>query len=56
MLVTCWHKLDGLRTQYGRISSQTKEADLFASGWQVSSFLSSIGWHMLIVPFTAVHL
>jgi hypothetical protein len=56
MLETCWHKLDGLRTQYGHVHAQMEEVDLFASGWQVSSHFSSIGWHMLIVPFTAVHL
>jgi hypothetical protein len=43
MLDTCWHKLDSLRTQYGHIHAQTEEVDLFASGWQVSSLLSSIG-------------
>jgi hypothetical protein len=56
MLDTCWHKLDRLRTQYGHVHAQTEEVDLFASGWQVSSLLSSLIWHLLIIPFTAVHL
>jgi hypothetical protein len=43
ILGACWHKLDGLRAQYGHIYAQRDEVDLFASGWQVSCLLSSIG-------------